>query len=520
MLFLILLLFLFITPMVLITIHHFRPRSGFFWLISAVSAFLTWLIFIYLRIDLPGDIILTNFGFQENNTLTTSLKIDPISWSIAFSMVSFHMVGVFTDVVRRSEADWSTWARGIALTGLSVLSIFAGNPLTMLLAWVLIDFTEIVMLLGQGYRGEDSRPIIVIFTLRLAGSILVLAATILAVSMQSQLTFDKIPPEIGGYLLLGAGLRIIVLPLYPSLIRNMTIRRTLDTLVRYLPVTTSLVLVVRVAQMGIVKNWENYLLLLVDLVILISAFRWLSAIDEISGRRYWLLGISCLAFAAAIVGQVAASLVWILVMVMVGGTLFLASIRTRSLRIIFVFSGLTLLMLPYTPTWNGIFLFEPPFRILYFPLLIAQASFLAGYFRFSLQEIKANTPPERREWMIYILGLLSLTILSFGISFTNQTLLSGPEWNQSWTTLFLLGLLSLFVLVETRKIRFPITSSIQIPIHIPAQWIYPFLSWFHLQLGRLANFISQIMEGEGGILWTLLLFLLLISVFIFTVTSR
>jgi hypothetical protein len=43
------------------------------------------------------------------------------------------------------------------------------------------------------------------------------------------------------------------------------------------------------------------------------------------------------------------------------------------------------------------------------------------------------------------------------------------------------------------------------------QWLVPVFSWFHGLVGMVPGFISGVLEGEGGILWAILLLALLIS---------
>jgi hypothetical protein len=46
---------------------------------------------------------------------------------------------------------------------------------------------------------------------------------------------------------------------------------------------------------------------------------------------------------------------------------------------------------------------------------------------------------------------------------------------------------------------------------ISLQWFYDSLSWVYNAIGQVLSFITSLLEGEGGILWALLLVALLVS---------
>jgi hypothetical protein len=82
---------------------------------------------------------------------------------------------ILTDVARLAEFDWSIAAAELSLAGWGLFAVLAGNPLTLLLAWTAIDLLSLIILLGEVKQAGASRQLLLRFSLRLAGSFLLIA---------------------------------------------------------------------------------------------------------------------------------------------------------------------------------------------------------------------------------------------------------------------------------------------------------------------------------------------------------
>ena len=146
-------------------------------------------------------------------------------------------------------------------------------------------------------------------------------------------------------------------------------RRGLGTLVRFVPVTASVVLLVRAAHVQIAGIWQMIFLLLAAFTALSSSLIWIQAKDELQGRPYWILGLGAFSLAAAAEGLPVASEAWALGLIFSGAILFLFSNRHRWLYIFPLFGAIGFSSLPLTPAWEGstiFFALSPGYRIIFF----------------------------------------------------------------------------------------------------------------------------------------------------------
>jgi hypothetical protein len=83
----------------------------------------------------------------------------------------------------------------------------------------------------------------------------------------------------------------------------------------------------------------------------------------------------------------------------------------------------------------------------------------------------------------------------------------------AWPGALALGLVASLAVLSRRFHTFPervvaITRNL-----LSFGWLYRYLWSFYQSLGRLLNFLTTILEGEGGVLWALLLLALLMAYF-------
>ena len=501
-------------PAFMLGLKLWKPRFPYFWLVAALANLVVWPLILFLWLRIPEVIPLTTWSPRSDTTTPLELLLDPFSWSFGLALATINLAIVLTDVTRPTERNWSAWAGGMALTGLGILAVFSGNPLTLLLAWQAIDLVEVVALLSQGFYARDREPVVGIFGARIAGSILVMAAILIAASQGQSLTFENLTPAITVLLIVGAGLRLGTLPFYAPLFQNLPSQQGLFTLFRLVPAASSLILLARAAQVGVPANAVPWFLGLLGLLGIYSSLAWLTAADEVAGRPFWILGMASLAMASAVLARSSASLAWGMALLLPGSMLFLASTRTRRLLFLPAIGLISLSCLPYTPTWAGLQLYSTPFHPLVILLLFAQAFLWIGYARHSLRMTRLETGIERWAWTLYILGLVLPLVIFFIASYWNGTLLEGPNLTQNWPLLVIYSLAGAAYFIQRRGVhlRFPQPFGSFLRNLASLTWVLFSVTWIYSVLRRTTAFISLILEGEGGVLWSILLLVLLLTV--------
>ena len=503
-------LLLLIAAAAMALVFWLRPDFRYHWLVAVGGAFTAWVSAWVLRLRLPTTFSLSIWAEVALMPKSPKLLVDPVSWPFALALTTLCLAVILTDVGRATETSWVVWAGDLGVTALGVAAVLAGNPVTLVIAWVLIDVMELVVLFQQVSDSQIRRRVVVFFSTSIAGMMLVLWAMTAARGSGVPLSFELIPPAAVVFLLLAVGLRLGVLPLQVSFLEGGQQRRGQGTLIRLIPPATSLVLLVRTAYVGVPEPWRSILLGFAALAALYGGAAWLMAEDEMEGRIYWITGLAGLAFAGAIQGQPAAVLAWSLVMVYAGSTLFLASVREKRMLPIGVLAVFGLTALPFSPTIFGAGAYVP-FHIFTVFLMLAQIALMLGFVRHMIRVTDSLTGVERWVLLIYPLGLalLPLTQLLAG-SFLNPDLVI-PVRDPIWPGLVATGLGVVFAFLARRGVEIPENVLDILDRIFSLRWLFDAVWWLFDALGRVVGFVTTLLEGEGGVLWALLLVAVLIS---------
>jgi len=256
------------------------------------------------------------------------------------------------------------------------------------------------------------------------------------------------------------------------------------------------------------------LLIFIGLISLLSGAAWILAKNELDGRQAWIAGMSAIVIVATLRAQAGASLAWSLATLFSGGLLFLASVRSRFSLWIVLLGLVGISAIPYTIAWNGLSLFAHPFDLSLVLYLFALILLILGYARHASQ-VKAY-PDGIERWIkvVYPLGLILVLITQIGLGWFIR-----PEVEEVPLVGWILGpLISAFAFLgffwqlrggSVPKIVVNILNSI-----LSLDWIYSLIRSIYLLLSRFINFITKVLEGEGGFLWALLWIVLFLSILI------
>jgi hypothetical protein len=469
-----------------------------------------------MRVNLLQTIAMPVWKPEELFPASPSLYLDSQSWALVMVLATLGLAVILTEVGRAAELDWSAWAGGLALAGLGMLAVLAGNPLTLLLAWTLLDLVELLIMLRAISQSAVRERVVLAFSVRVGGSLLVVLAALVAQAWRVVLGFEAIPVQAGIFLVLGAGLRLGVLPLQVPLLEEAGLRRGLGTLLRLVPVTATLILLARLGVVGLEPQLESYVLAVAGFSALYGGAAWLRAGNELEGRPFWILGMAALALGAAVRGQQAASMAWGLALVWGGSTLFLASTRRVWMAPLGALGLLGLTGLPYTPTWAGGGLYASRFNPLLGLFLLGQILLVLGFARHALRLTPPLADAERWVRFIYPLGLALLVGTAWVMGGMGKAGSGQTPWLPGVITLtgILVGVAAHRLgWMGVRAPRWVEGFLVRLLAFFSFNWLYRVLWGLYHTLRKVAGFLSAVLEGEGGILWALLLLVLLVSIF-------
>lgn len=502
-----------LTSAIILGLRLTRPNYRYYWLLAVTGSLFAWLSLLFLRFRLPITLDLLAWQPVSLFPVSPALLLDRISWPYALALSTLALAAILTDISRSTETKLGNWVGSLAFTALGILAALAGNPLTLMLTWAALDLIELVILITRVNQDEPRQQVFVTYSARVAGIFALVAAT--GVSRQFPASFAYIAPQSSIFLLLAAGLRLGVFPLHLPILEQGPFERGLSTLFTLVPAGTSLMLLTRAATVTPSGSLSSALLVLTGLAILYASSSWVAAKDELSGRPFWLLAFAALAIAATLRGEQTASLAFGITGLLSGGLLFLYSTRQGNLIFLPLLSLIGASMLPLTPSWQGVRLYTLSMPLTLLLFLPAQALLLLGYLRHALRRSEPPNQAERWIWIFYPAGLVVLPITHLLIAWIGNPLsrveTDWPDIIDSWPGLVVLGLSVGLVLAYQRGLRVP-GRVIQITRHsLSLAWLYTLLWRLYRWLGRILEFVSQILEGEGGILWALLLLTVLLT---------
>ena len=503
---------LLLAPFIMLVMRLLRARIGYLWLTALMGVLAAEVLVLFSKSAIPQTSVIPALGSRELISFSPTLLLDEISWVYGLAIVTLILAILLTVAVRRQALSWRAWASSLTMAACGLFAITANDPLTLLLAWSALDLVELLILIIVVEQHEIHTQGITAFAARLAGSALMLIAELQARTNGESFTLISIPTNISPIVLVAAAMRLGVLPLHVPFFEEPAIRRGLGTSLRLIPAAASLVIVTRTADAGVPEKWlnlpmQNLLFALVGISALYGAFRWATATDELAGRPFWILGLASFSVAEAIQGRPTASLAWSLACILSGGLIFLFSARNRFLLPLPIIGLLGLTAVPFSPTSTVVLSLTSPAGALVILFWLAHGLLLYGYAHFPMRTIDTPDSSHRGFQVVYVLGLALLATTHWGIGWT-QGVRFKPDW---WWSLIPIGIAATIGIWNRKGTHIPQNIIFLGARVFSLSWLYRLFAMLYRGLGFTIERISRVLEGDGGLLWTVILIILFTS---------
>jgi hypothetical protein len=525
MLLLIPVLVLFLSAAAVLVLQRLRPGLGNAWAVSTGAAFLVWLFFLIVPLKLFSPLVVDSWIAASGQTGRLAFLLDNVSWVYVFSLATLLLAVLITASTRlRSQNQPAVWAGSLGITAVGFLVISANTLLTLVLAWTAIDILELVIVLAISKNKNVSGQTLLSFFFRVSSSFLVIWAMILSYSHGTELTLANSTSDVSIYLLIAAVLRLGVLPLRSSEAEETPLSRGLGTILLAVSPASSFMLLTHLPANVVSSSFTSFLLVVVAVVGIYGAARWAFASDEIKGRPYILVTLAAVAITCVTRQHPEAVAAWGEVYLLSVSVLFLYSERNKGVMWVALLGLFGASALPVSPSnfgWIGLFPNGFDFHGALYLLVVAVMLF--GYFKHLLRPEGNYSGLDRWIQRTYPAGLLLLTVAqgiifykTFPASFKLQYWWAGAAatilaltgmlvWNRVRQQAELSARQNLYSLITSR-------ISIWLSSLLSFDWLYRILEWVYGVVLSLVQVLTVTLEGEGGVLWALVLLALLISI--------
>jgi hypothetical protein len=507
---------------------RYKLAIGSTWLITAGSAILVWIVLIIFRIVMPSGVTISNWSPLGVGTDLFVFKLSTQTWIFAFLLVTLLIGVVFTDTIRLGQGNNLTvWSGSMILTAVGLFSIFSQTLLAVIITWSIIDIVEFGLLLGVISHPRVHTATILEFSTRILGTAIIFGALIFSNFHSAIIEKDIYPQAVYIMILLGATLRLGILPLHVPLTANLPVRRSLGTMLRFVAPLSVFSFLTQIQSQPQYGSIIAFFLPFVVLTAIYGGVKWFIAKNELIGRPYWMLAFSGLVLISFLRGHVEGLIALSITMIVCGGVVFFHSYSSRLITGLGIFCFLGVLGLPFTPDepqWSGLIITGHPLSniLLVITVSLLFLGFLKHLFR------KTEKPTNKEIWMqlFYSLGLGLLAIFPWvTMIWRFQVIKTNLNWSPPIICLgsvVMLFFISRSGFVQRLSYK-PALQRFFTPVNLAGKWISAFFQfdWFfnllHLLydlIARLVRFFNNILEGDGGLLWALLFLGLISSVLI------
>lgn len=497
---------LLIIALIVFLIRLFRIKFSYYWLLSTFGVLVAWVLVLLSRSGLPYIQDISSIFPDAEVFGLPSLLVDGISWSYALVLMTLSLVVYLTFVIDSSQMDWLSLGGGLVLTAFSLVAIQSRDATTIRASWAAIDIAEFLLLFLRIRDRKHIDHLIRAFGLRIIGNVLFLWGT-----------------SNTNILLLSAGIRLVVIPAGFFKQEELSLPRCMINFLTFISPLSCFIVFARVALAS--DGFDiNPLILIVLLGFgLLASIAWFNARDGFEGRGYWVLAISSFVILAAMRGLLIAS-ISLGIAIILSGRIFLFDEKIIRKPIFLYIGMLAITSIPFMPSWDGASLYTSSLRISFLAFILIQSILVSGYIKhINIQRTQVATA-ERWIMLIHPLRLIILVcvywLLAFlfwrdGVVLRNSLPWLLPKNSIDYFIGFIIIAVSIamYILWQKRN-RLPNWIKFSGNSSSLTGWLYKAgFSFFRLG-DSVINGLSSIIEGESGILLTLLLLVLLITFFI------
>jgi len=494
------------TALIIYLFSRYRPGFRFNWIIGVFGTLFSLVLTIYWKYHIPATFEIIKIQFTNSTYPTYTWLIDSTSLPIILVMV---MLAVTILVIKNEKPDFYQLSWNLLLIGLGIFASSSSNPYTVAATWSSLTLVEILM--TQPHKEKVDHNSTFLLGMRLFELFLILWASVISRVTNGLDNFRNIGLNAGIFLILACVLRIGLFPtLFEKSIKHSGVNSSLTF--RMVCVAASFSLLARVLS-GMTRSiWEIVLIVLIGLLTVLMGILALFATGHNSGRKLRLIGFGALALITILLNNPLGTAI-------LGATYILIELfihifnPVKSIPFLVEISLLFLYLtgLPFSTTfriWNNQ---SGVSNLWLIPCLVGYIILLAGIFKqyryISIRSIgMPQSPGQNRRFTFLELSVIPLYMLIIGYS-RISTKITGFQWGIgvaiSILTIILFLVSPKLIDIQPRFRSFKIDSLQNIFTETTSKLFQT--------LSKLVHLFTSILEGDGGVLWSIVILVLFIS---------
>ena len=280
------------------------PGFRYTGVIGVAAGFGALVALLLMALVLPVTATLSAWGPADLFTAGLSLSVDGLAWLFALAVLATTLAVLVTGLARPGGQRVGTRLAILLLTMAALMSIFAENVLTRVLAWALLDLIYFLALIFLA-DGEGLEPQAVLnLAFNAVGTLLAVAAAVLIIRTSPTLSLRDaaLTPQSTVLITLAAVFRLGLFPLHLALPTELNIRQGLGTALRLLPAAVALETLSRLAAFGFADVVRPWLVVFATAAALVGAVQLWNADDPRRGLVYLVVAESGVALLAGLWG--------------------------------------------------------------------------------------------------------------------------------------------------------------------------------------------------------------------------
>ncbi|UCF60691.1 MAG: hypothetical protein JSV37_13150 [Anaerolineaceae bacterium] len=487
------------------------------WALISGTALLAWIVSLLLVTSIPDVISLSVWKPTTLFASRLELHLDAVGWLFLYGTSTLMVSVAFTQAAQSETTTPFQRVVMLSYPAIAMIAMLAGNLLTVAMSWALVDILTLIFLIRMQNDRKSTSPLFVRIAVDGAGILLVLMAALLngAEGGTTSLSSPMTSTTAAIFLVLAVLFRLGLLPPHISLQPIERQQRQLGTLLRLLPPVTALSVLARMLNIGVPMETLPWLFLAGGLGVIIGGLRWAFHLDRDTAGPFLLLGISGLGVLAAGLNQEMGGAPITAaggVLLLSGVVFYLAEIFAPPHRAWVGLAVLFLAGMPGTPTGvisaalvSGVV--DTTSLAVTILGVIGMVLLTTGGMRHIFLPSITWPTGESLVRVVYGLGLLLPSLVGFGLGLRMPGSVS-LEAGIVFVLVVGLALLSVILLRQFPEAR--VLRWARIFSWLDPDPLYRVLSRLGRTLINLFRMIGELLEGEGAMLWMIVILLIVI----------